>query len=428
MRSKLTLVFIWLFMFTIVAQQYPGFRVQGRHLYDKCGERVILRGINNPNIWFEKNGGNRYSEIKQTGANVIRIVWETYGTAAELDQAITNCIAEGLIPMVELHDATGDLSKLPECIDYWTNTDIVDIIIQHEEYLLINIANEAGQWGVTGTTFKNTYAGAVADMRDAGIHVPLIIDGTDWGKDINILQSQGPALIEADPDHNLMFSVHMWWPEMYGYEESDIGNEIDESVQMGLPLIVGEFSQMHGQCNDINITDENAIAYKTIIRECHENQVGYIAWSWFGNCNQNWDMSSGGTYETLYDWGLEVAVTDDYSIANTSRRPYFILHGECNPDVTPAPLSEPEEVTLMQNHPNPFSQSTRVTYFLSEANQVELVIYNSQGEELGKPLQAFQSPGEYSVEISAGDLHPGVYFYSLSTGGSRQTKCMLIIE
>ena len=48
-------------------------------------------------------------------------------------------------------------------------------------------------------------------MRAAGIHVPLIIDASGYGQDINGLQENGPYLIEADPDRNLMFSIHMWW-------------------------------------------------------------------------------------------------------------------------------------------------------------------------------------------------------------------------
>jgi mannan endo-1,4-beta-mannosidase len=225
----------------VTAQEYPGFRVIGRHLYDKCGEKVILRGISNPNIWFEQNGIPRYAEIAQTGANVVRIVWQINGAATVLDEAITNCIAEKMIPMVELHDATGDWSKLQDCIDYWTSAEVMEVIKEHEEYLLVNIANECGDNNVSSTSFRSGYTSAVSQMRNAGIHVPLIIDGTDWGKNINILQSQGPSLIDADPDHNLLFSVHMWWPAMYGYTENDIVNEIAASVEMGLPLIVGEF-------------------------------------------------------------------------------------------------------------------------------------------------------------------------------------------
>jgi mannan endo-1,4-beta-mannosidase len=324
-----TIVVSFLFTLIVVAQEHPGFYVEGRHLYDRCGEKVILRGVSNPNIWFERDGRIRFQEIEQTGANVVRIVWETKGTPDQLNSAIENCLAFKMIPMVEVHDATGNWDKLQQCVDYWTRDDVARVIIAHETYLLLNIANEAGDYHVAPEAFKSVYEAAIKQIRGAAIHVPLIIDGTDWGKNINIMQSEGPPLIESDPDHNLLFSVHMWWPQMYGFSESDIINEIDQSVNMGLPLIVGEFSQMHGNCDDREITANNSIAYKTIIKHCHLNQIGWIAWSWFGNCNPFWDMSSDGTYNKLYDWGLEVAVTDSFSIQKTSIRPYSIIHGEC---------------------------------------------------------------------------------------------------
>ncbi len=84
------------------------------------------------------------------------------------------------------------------------------MIKKHQEYLLINIGNEVGDGSVSDATFTKEYIKAVTRMREADIHVPLIIDGSSWGQDINKLQACGPAILEADPDHNLMFSAHLW--------------------------------------------------------------------------------------------------------------------------------------------------------------------------------------------------------------------------
>lgn len=387
---------------TALAQEYPGFYVQGRFLYDPCGEKVILRGVANPNIWFKRDGMPYYEEIEKTGANVVRIVWETRGSAKELDMAISNCIAYSMIPMPECHDATGNWSKLQTVVDYWTRPDIVEVLKKHEAYLLLNIANEAGDYSISSTTFRQGYESAILKIRNAGIHVPLVIDASNWGQNINILQSAGPSLIQADPDHNLLFSVHMWWPKRYGYKEEDIGREIRESVAMGLPLIVGEFSQMHGSCDETTITPENSIPYRTIIRECHLNEIGYLAWSWFGNCNPLWDMTRDGTYETLYDWGLEVAVTDSFSIQNTSIRPYSILYGSCA-----SPIEEkegfPKGVLLFPAYPNPFNSETKIRYFLPQKAHVRLNLYDTLGHPVKTLVFQKQGPGEYTAIWDARD-------------------------
>jgi mannan endo-1,4-beta-mannosidase len=398
MKIKNTIIWISALLLPLAAlSEYPGFRVVGRHLYDPCGEKVILRGVANPNIWFQKSGLPQYTEIEKTGANVIRIVWQISGTAEQLDEAIFNCIDYYMIPMVECHDATGDWSKLDEVVDYWTRTDIADVLISHENYLLLNIANEAGDWAVSSKTFKDDYTAHIQKIRNAGIHVPLVIDGTDWGKNINILQANGPALIAADPDHSLLFSIHMWWPSMYGYTEQDIIDEIAESVNMELPIIVGEFSQMHGSCSD-PITPSRAIAYQTIIEQCYLHEIGYIAWSWFGNCNPLWDMTTDGTYETLYDWGLEVAVTSEYSIKNTSVRPYFMENGDCEAvAVRQTPYPDSKGFELQPVFPNPFNMNSQIRYVLNEPADIQLDILDLRGSQVRTLIRRHEEPGIHEV-------------------------------
>ena len=421
------LLILLVLSFNTFSQEHPGFKVEGRYLYDKCGEKVILRGINNPNIWFERNGNPRYAEIKKTGANVVRIVWATNGTASQLDQAISNCIAQQMIPMPELHDATGDLNKIQTCVNYWIRPDVVSVLKKHEEYLLINIANEPGVWEVTETQFYNAYLSAVTQIRNAGIHVPLIIDGSDWGKNINIMQAKGPALINADPDKNLMFSVHMWWPLMYGFSENDIVTEIAQSVDMELPIIVGEFSQMHGSCDEKNITATNAIAYKTIIRECQKNDVGYIAWSWFGNCNPFWDMSSAGTYATLYGWGLEVAVTDTNSIRNTSVRPYYIVNRACKSTGFADIQISSNELSLA-NYPNAFQSSTLISYSLVNNSFVKVEILNNLGIKIETLVNEFQTSGKKQITFNGSNLTAGIYFCKLVADGKIEIQKMILVK
>lgn len=430
MGKSILLLFLAVSVFYSCAksQDYNGFKVSGRYLYDNCGEKVILRGISNPNIWFEKTGSTHFKEIEKTGANVVRIVWQSSGSPSDLDKAISNCIDLKMIPMIELHDATGDWSKLQKCINYWVREDVVDVILKHESYLLVNIANEVGDANVTGSTFRNDYINAITSMRNVGIRVPLIIDATDWGKNINILQSQGPAIIEADPEHNIMFSVHMWWPKMYGYTEQSIINEIQESVKMGLPFMVGEFSQMHGECNDNFINDNNSIAYKTVIRECQENEVGYIAWSWFGNCNPLWDMSTSGTFESLYDWGLEVAVTDENSIKNTSVRPYSIVNGVCNPQSADAKeINDVQKISLKIN-PNYSSNEFEINYKLDKEQKVELSIFNTEGGKVNTLINSLQKKGSHALVYNAFDLPAGIYLCRLSAKNFSKTLKMVVVK
>lgn len=428
-KKKLTAITILFLLFVgSWAQERPGFYVEGRHLYDQCGEKVILRGVANPNIWFERDGLAQYQEIEKTGANVVRIVWDTTGTAAQLDAAILNCINLKMIPMIECHDATCKLDLLNEVVDYWTRTDIIEVIQEHEEYLLLNIANEAGDWATSASAFRTAYESAILRIREADIHVPLVIDATDCGKKIDVLQSEGPYLIGIDPDSNLIFSIHMWWNTKTGYPESKISQEIEQSVNMGLPLIVGEFANWF-DWEDDEITPETIVPYRTIIKQCHLNEVGYIVWSWFGNNIPIIDMTTNGTYETLRGWGLEVAVTDSYSIANTSVRPYSIVNGKCKPNAVEGNINSihPEGFELKQNFPNPFNPSTRIPYSISSSGFVTIKVYDILGVKIQTLVNKFQNTGTYYVNFDGRKFSNGIYFYKLKAGNFVQTRKMILL-
>ena len=293
--------------------------VSGRFLFDKFGVKFIPYGINHMTYWTNLSGMPSCPEIAKTGANIIRLQWLTPGTADQLDTAITNCRAAKMVVMPELHDATGDWSKLSSLVDYWTRPDIVAVLQKHQEYLLINIGNEVGQT-VSDADYISGYTTAVTRMRSAGIHVPLVIDAASYGQDMDGLERNGPTLIQNDPDHNLMFSIHMWWPYEWGHTDQEVIDKLAQAVTNNLPVIVGEFG------NEWDTSAQGAIPYKTIIQYAHQDQIGYLPWSWGpGNNPQAFlDMTTDQTFATLNGWGLEVAVTDPNSIKNIAVRPAWL--------------------------------------------------------------------------------------------------------
>lgn len=305
------------------------FRVMGSKLMDRCGEEVVLRGVNEMIVWSSGlDGDPEFSEIAKTGANVVRIVWNEEGTAAELDVAITNALAQKLIPMIEHHSATGDLSKLPEVVDYWTSPDVAVVIKKHEANLLLNIANESGDGSVSATEFEDAYKPEITRLRAAGLVLPFILDAPTWGQNINVLQASWEALAAHDPEHNLMFSVHMWWNDPDG---TKVKTELAESISAGMPLIVGEFAQ-----HAVSGCSSEPFAYGVLLEEAQKAGIGWLAWSWGGVENADcaddgaFDMTVGGVYGTWKEaWGEEVAVTHPASIQNTSVRPASIVDGAC---------------------------------------------------------------------------------------------------
>ena len=326
-----------------------GFCVLGRDLYDRRGARVILRGVNKMSVWDldDPFGLVSFPEIKQTGANTVRIVWaitsnlEPGGPAtsmARLNPLITNAKANHLIPMIELHDATGDWSRLNELVNYWTQPAVVSILRKHQAYLLVNIGNEVGNDAVSPADFVAGYTDAVRRLRAAGIHTPLVIDAPDWGKDLGMLNNTAAALLTADPEGNLMFSVHLYWPLSDGADADSIQTRLQHAHGLWYPLIVGEFSKYGGyagkdeQGNPRSICgDFGEIDYQTILKSCYEMEIGWYAWEW--GPGNDWgdplcavmDMTPDRLFAHLEPgWALEVALSSPFGIQQTSITPASI--------------------------------------------------------------------------------------------------------
>jgi hypothetical protein len=105
--------------------------------------------------------------------------------------------------------------------------------------------------------------------------------------------------------------------------------EIEESVAMGLPLVIGEFAHAGVGCS-------RSIDYATILDESQRAGIGWLAWSW-GPGNQDcgeMDMTTAGTFETLQGWGKEVSVDHPASIQKTAKIPESMYRSECAAQLT----------------------------------------------------------------------------------------------
>jgi hypothetical protein len=192
-------------------------------------------------------------------------------------------------------------------------SEIAAVIRKHEKYVLLNIANEAGNHDVTESQFRTAYQNAITQLRASGINTPLVIDASGWGRRETDILRQGNALLEHDPLKNVIFSWHPWDPNA---PQERIKSAIDIARKRSLAFIIGEFSHESVGC-------KCCIDYNYILDYSQETGTGWLAWSWGpgnGDC-ESMDMTTDGHFDTLHGWGLEVAVTHPNSIKNTSIRP-----------------------------------------------------------------------------------------------------------
>jgi hypothetical protein len=105
-----------------------------------------------------------------------------------------------------------------------------------------------------------------------------------------------------------------------------------------------------------------------------------------------------------------------------------VMIGSPNVGVTPTNSGLPDKFALQQNYPNPFNPTTNIKFDLPKATNVQLIIYNSMGQEVKSLVNGFKSAGSYSVDFNASELSSGTYFYKLITSDFVATKKMLLVK
>ena len=99
---------------------------------------------------------------------------------------------------------------------------------------------------------------------------------------------------------------------------------------------------------------------------------------------------------------------------------------------TAGPPTTPSFI-LHQNHPNPFSTSTTISYALAGPSPVTLTIYNVLGQRVLRMGSPWQSEGLQSFVWNGLDdrnrrVASGVYFYRVQAGQTSRTEKMLLIR
>jgi poly(beta-D-mannuronate) lyase len=88
----------------------------------------------------------------------------------------------------------------------------------------------------------------------------------------------------------------------------------------------------------------------------------------------------------------------------------------------------PGEYQLYQNYPNPFNPSTIIKYGVPTASNVELDIYNMNGEHVENIVNDFHSAGYYKISWTASSLPSGTYFIRMISENKMLARKILLIK
>jgi len=376
-------------------------QVDGKFLKDVSGNKTILRGINYPIMddgSVDLNSPASYQpkidEFAKTGANCIRIPWNTDGVHwrdqpgsggaagtmqgyidnGKLGALIDYCYTKNLVVILEIHDLTcaNDWAGFNNIVaDFWLNENVLDLINTHQSGLILNIANEFGydgDWGGDINIFKTQYISAIEAIRDAGIQVPIMIDAPDCGMASSSLVSIAGDLLAGD--ENLIFSVHSYWTA-YANTDAEIDAKMDEMNGSPGCFLFGEIANKQDVDGICGSTDISHIYQRVLTNAC-PMEIGWLAWSYHKDCAPEREMTNDGTFADLTAYGDDLINNTGYGLKSA---------GPCSGSAgLPTGFAVPGlSHSKIEIYPNPNSG----TFFLGSDKPIqEVQAYDATGRKI----------------------------------------------
>ncbi|MFD3002338.1 S8 family serine peptidase [Pontibacter toksunensis] len=85
-----------------------------------------------------------------------------------------------------------------------------------------------------------------------------------------------------------------------------------------------------------------------------------------------------------------------------------------------------QQWTQNLTYPNPFSESTTITYAVEQDGFVTVEVFDILGKKLNTLVSEAKSAGQHKVQFNGGNLPDGTYLYRINTGGKIYTNRMVI--
>ncbi len=142
-------------------------------------------------------------------------------------------------------------------------------------------------------------------------------------------------------------------------------------------------------------------------------------------------------YPLSYNGGTPVPIPGGQNSTITVPAPFgnlnggtLTLKGACSPFISEngAP---PTAISLAPITPNPASlgsSSLRIDYTIPAEGPVTLNLYNGLGVQVRTIVAETQKQGEYWLDIPAGNLPQGIYFFRLESGGESRMRRVILGE
>jgi M6 family metalloprotease-like protein len=193
---------------------------------------------------------------------------------------------------------------------------------------------------------------------------------------------------------------------------------------MGTSILdISDLQNIHLISNITNIGSVNSVKI--------ENNYLYVACESSGIrvydiSNLNSPKISGYYLQDIY--AVDIIPNNEVILGADQSKGLFIFKNEIISDVEDKFDLQVNDFKVYQNYPNPFNPTTKISFYIPKAGNVNLRVFNVLGQ-LVKSMELMNlSNGLNYVEINGNGLSSGVYLYSLEYNNTVITNKMVLLK
>jgi hypothetical protein len=90
--------------------------------------------------------------------------------------------------------------------------------------------------------------------------------------------------------------------------------------------------------------------------------------------------------------------------------------------------NKPYSLHLSQNYPNPFNPSTNIEFYMPQAGELSLEVFNLLGQKVATITNGFYAAGTHSMQFNASTLSSGVYVLMLRSSTQVRSRKFTLIK
>lgn len=159
---------------------------------------------------------------------------------------------------------------------------------------------------------------------------------------------------------------------------------------------------------------------------------GVTFWPTFANFQREW-ASRFYTVDhfpvpEVIDTYLDLIAPYQRRVINFWGDPSLKLKYDVTVNVSETENEIPNNYVLHSNYPNPYNNSTKISYEIPVQSNVSIILYDALGREVATLVNEVKPGGKHQFSFVENNLVSGVYFYTLQAGDYTQTKKMILLK